>query len=294
MQLLTTAEAAEYLRLKERKLYELVAENALPCMKVTGRWLFPKEELDRWLNANLMRPESANGFDRLPIVGGSHDPLLEWALRESGSGLAGLQEGSEAGLARFIDGKITAVAIHLHSEQEGVADANITAFRSRAGLSGSVLVSFARREQGILAAPGNPLKIASIGCLVRKQPRVLIRQKGAGAQLLLEALLAKSDLSLDRLKLAGTPCTTGSDLAQAIRMDRGDCGIATRAAASAAGLHFIPLLWEQFDLVVRHSEFFRPPFQKLLQFVRTEAFASRAAECGGYDIAKAGDVRASV
>jgi excisionase family DNA binding protein len=41
-ELLTTDEAAEYLRLSERKLYELVAERAVPCSKVTGRWLFPR------------------------------------------------------------------------------------------------------------------------------------------------------------------------------------------------------------------------------------------------------------
>jgi excisionase family DNA binding protein len=37
MDLLTTAEAADYLRLKERKLYELVSEGAIPCSKVTGK-----------------------------------------------------------------------------------------------------------------------------------------------------------------------------------------------------------------------------------------------------------------
>ena len=51
----------------------------------------------------------------MPIVGGSHDPLLEWALRESGSGLATLPEGSEAGLARFEQGGIVGSSIHLHS-----------------------------------------------------------------------------------------------------------------------------------------------------------------------------------
>ena len=49
MQLFTTAEAAAYLRLKERKIYEMVAEGTVPCTKVTGRWLFPKAELDHWL-----------------------------------------------------------------------------------------------------------------------------------------------------------------------------------------------------------------------------------------------------
>ncbi len=39
MGILTSGEAADYLRLKERKLYELVATGAVPCTKVTGRWL---------------------------------------------------------------------------------------------------------------------------------------------------------------------------------------------------------------------------------------------------------------
>ena len=54
--LLTTDEAATYLRLSERKLYELVAKGAVPCTKVTGRWLFPRAALDRWVTAGLIAP----------------------------------------------------------------------------------------------------------------------------------------------------------------------------------------------------------------------------------------------
>lgn len=56
MDLLTSTEAADYLRIKERKLYELVAERQIPCTKVTGKWVFPRAELDRWLLAGLARP----------------------------------------------------------------------------------------------------------------------------------------------------------------------------------------------------------------------------------------------
>ena len=111
--LLTTDEAATYLRLSERKLYELVANGAVPCTKVTGKWLFPIAALDRWLAAGLLMPALAHA-PAPPIVGGSHDPLLEWALRESGSGLASLPEGSEAGLRRLTRGEVMIAAIHLH------------------------------------------------------------------------------------------------------------------------------------------------------------------------------------
>src|SRR5258705_2838292 len=99
--LFTTEEAAAYLRLSERKLYELVASGSVPCTKITGKWLFPKAALDRWLAAGFVGPAALVQAPAPPIVGGSHDPLLEWALRESASQLASLPEGSETGLARL-------------------------------------------------------------------------------------------------------------------------------------------------------------------------------------------------
>ena len=71
--LLTTEEAATYLRLSERKLYELVAKNAVPCTKVTGRWLFPRAALDRWVIAGLITPTALAHLAAPPIVGGNID-----------------------------------------------------------------------------------------------------------------------------------------------------------------------------------------------------------------------------
>ena len=126
-QALTTDEAATYLRLSERKLYELVANGAVPCTKVTGKWLFPKAALDRWLAAGLVAPAGLGQAAVPAIVGGSHDPLLEWALRESGCGLASLPEGSEAGLRRLARGELMAAAIHLHRLDGDDEEANVEA-----------------------------------------------------------------------------------------------------------------------------------------------------------------------
>jgi len=291
MDLMTTAEAATYLRLKERKLYELVANGAIPCTKVTGKWLFPKPELDHWLSSSLVRPEGLAPAEPMPIIGGSHDPLLEWALRESGSGLATLPEGSEAGLTRFARGELVAAAIHLHAIERADIDANLAAMRGDGSLHDAVLVAFARREQGLLVAPGNPRGIAGVGDLAAGKLRVAVRPKGAGAQLLLEALLIRAGTAVEQIAAVEPPCPTGPDVAQAIRADRADCGIATRSVAQAAGLGFVPLQWEIFDLVVRQRCYFREPMQKFITFLRGPALVARAAELGGYDVANAGEIR---
>ncbi|RZI37954.1 DNA-binding protein, partial [Herbaspirillum sp. HC18] len=97
MEFLTTSEAADYLRLGERKLYELVTTGAIPCSKVTGKWLFPRHELDLWVLSGLARPAGMLISEPPPVVGGSQDELLDWSLRESGSGLGSMSEGSARG-----------------------------------------------------------------------------------------------------------------------------------------------------------------------------------------------------
>jgi len=291
MQLFTTAEAARYLRLKERKIYEMVAEGTVPCTKVTGRWLFPKAELDHWLASSVTRPAGMTPPLPAPIVAGSHDPLLEWAMRESGCGLATLAVGSEAGLARFAAGEAIAAAMHLHALEDPEADANVAALADRSDMQDAVLINFCRREQGFLLAPGNPLKIRAMGDVIAKRGRIGLRPAGAGAQLLLLSLLHRAKATLEDLAAAGPVCPTGPDIAQAIRAGRADVGIATRSVANAAGLDFVPIVWEPFDLLMRQHDYFRPAMQALIRFLRSDDLVIRAQEMGGFDLAGAGKVR---
>ena len=287
--LLTTDEAASYLRLSERKLYELVANNAVPCSKVTGRWLFPKAALDRWVLAGMVTSGPAQPAP--PIVGGSHDPLLEWALRDSELGLASLPEGSESGLRRLARGDVQAAAIHLHRLEGDDDSANADTVANTPGLHDVVLIAFARREQGLLVAPGNPLKLSDIASVAATRARMALRPNGAGAQLLLLALLARAGIAAEALNAVKPPCPTGPDIAQAVRTQRADCGIATRAVALSSGLDFIPLTWEHFDMALRQRDYFMPGLQALFGFLRTSAFRERAAELQGYDVAQTGQVR---
>ncbi len=294
MELLTTSEASEYLRLGERKLYELVADGAIPCTKVTGKWLFPRDELDRWVLAGLMRPASMARADAPLIVGGSQDALLEWCLRESRSGLATLVEGTESGVGRVLRGEAIAAAIHFHSDDDVKGDgedANVTAVRAMAGLHDAVLVGFVRREQGLLLQPGNPKNLASIADVLASGVTMAIRQPGAGAQMMLDVLLKRNNATLKDLRRLDQPCLTGPDLATAVRTGTADCGIATRAAAKAAGLDFVPLLWENFDLLMRQRSYFKPALQALTHFISQPSLQQRAKDLTGYDTAPAGQIR---
>jgi putative molybdopterin biosynthesis protein len=289
--LLTTDEAADYLRLSERKLYALVADRSVPCTKVTGRWLFPKAALDRWIAADLAMQGHAMPAAAPPIVGGSHDPLLEWALRESRSCLANLPEGSEAGLGRLARGEVALAAIHLHRLDGDDATANPEAVDANPALHDAVVIAFARRHQGLLVAPGNPLGLSDMASVAATGARLAQRPAGAGAQLLLIALLARAGLAAGVQLKASLVCPTGSDLGQAIRSGRADCGIASLSVAEAMGLAFLPLVWEHFDLVIRQRDYFMPGPQRLFALMRSSAFRRQAEDLKGYDVGGAGEVR---
>lgn len=288
MILLTTSEAADYLRLGERKIYELISKERIPCSKVAGKWLFPKHELDRWVLSGLVQPAGMISLELPPIVGGSQDDLLEWSLRQSGSGLATLAEGTEDGVARLLRGEVAAAAIHFHST---VADANVDAVAAMPRLSDAVLVGFVRREQGLLLEPGNPKSLNGLNDVLTSGARMAVRQRGAGADMLLARLLADLGAKHSDLNRLEPPCLTGPDLASAVRSGQADCGIATRAAARTAGLEFLPLLWENFDLLMRQRTYFQPSFQALLGFLPQKVFTDRAVELTGYDTSPAGRIR---
>ncbi|OYX00265.1 MAG: hypothetical protein B7Z14_09575 [Bosea sp. 32-68-6] len=256
----------------------------------TGKWLFPRAALDRWLEAGLSRPEGMQPVSPPPIIGGSQDSLLEVAVRDSACGLALLAEGSQAGLDRLLRGEVAIAAIHLHATPDD-DEANPAAILAEPGLFDAVVIGFARREQGLLVAPGNPLGLSGLASAVTQQARFARRQAGAGAQLLLNSLVEREALPATAMVLTEGICATGQDLALAIRTGRADCGIASRAIASAFGLDFLPLVWEHVDLVMRRRTYFEPATQMLLRWMRGAAMAARARELGGYDLARSGAVR---
>jgi len=290
LELLTTTEAADYLRIKERKLYELVADGAIPCTKVTGKWLFPRADLDRWLLAGMARPLGVVPADPPPIVGGSHDPLLQWALIKSGAGLAILPEGSETGYRRFLRGEVIAAAIHFHDLDDLGMDANVSVLSREPTLYDAVLLHFCSREQGMIVAKGNPLSLREVSDLSRTRPRLAVRPPGAGAQQFLLALIKKAGIAEHELNIT-LVAPTGPDIAQAIRAGHADCGIATRAIAKAADLNFVPLATESFDILMRQRDSYREPLTSFVKMLRSTELAQRAAELGGLDVSKAGSIR---
>jgi putative molybdopterin biosynthesis protein len=288
MDLMTTAELAAYLRLKERTVYDMASKRQIPCTRATGKLLFSRKLIERWVEGHTELP---TGYDAAPppIYAGSSDPLLEWALRESGSGLAVLASGSRDGLERLARGEAALAGLHIldpHGETY-----NIETIRRELPYPDVVAIRWAEREQGLIVAPGNPLGISGLDDLSAKRPRIVLRPDGAGSRVLFDALVEEAGIDPAELGILAQEAPTEADLAAMIADGEADCGLGVAAAARRAGLGFVPLgISESFDLVMRRRDYFEPALQKLLDFAHREAFARRVASHGGYDTRALGTV----
>ena len=289
--MLDTREVAAYLRLKERRIYDLVRANAIPHVRATGKLLFPRGDIDAWLASKAqggapVRPQGAAA--RPPIIAGSHDPLLEWAARESGCGLAILACGSLDGIERLAAGSALAAAAHWRDPETG--DFNVRLVRERLGDRDVVALEWARRTQGLVLPPGNPRRVRSLADLARRKLRVVPRQPSSGSHRLFSQLLGAAGVDADAIQWLPAAVHAETELAAAVLEGRADAGFGIEAAAGAHGLAFLPLATERLDLVCHRRDAFEPSFQALLAYTRTAAFAAKARALGGYDVSALGRV----
>jgi excisionase family DNA binding protein len=290
-QFLTTRELAAMLRIKERKVYELAAEGALPVHRVTGKLLFPRVEIEEWIvtNGGITKPgrsTRASAPMQPLVIAGGHDPLLEWALRESRSGIAAFLDGALDGMRRAADGECIAAGLHI--PERGKDTWNVAAVSKSFGDQPVVLIEWAKRTRGLMFRTDLGRSIESL--TAARGLRFQSRQPEAGSELALAQLLEREGLRKSDLDCVKSVERSEIDLAMAIAAGRADVGLGIEASAHQFQLEFKALIVERFDLLIWRKAYFDPPFQKLIRFCASEPFERRAQEFGGYDIRGFGTV----
>jgi putative molybdopterin biosynthesis protein len=227
----------------------------------------------------------------------SHDllwSLLRERLRQGAEVLLGMDYlGSAMALERLNQGLCTLAGVHLPLDDEALCRRGGLMHQTIGRLlrlGDHKLILMARREQGLMVAPGNPLRIAGIGDLARKDMVFVNRQAGSGTRVLLDELLCRHGMPASTLR--GYADEESNHLAVAASVGAGlaDCGFGLRAAAARYGLDFIPVLTEHYFVVCHKPALDEAPVQALLEVLRGEAFHRLAGELPGYSTANAGEI----
>ena len=231
-------------------------------------------------------------IERTLLAVGSHDvaiDLLAGALAEGGLELVSANVGSIAGLVALAGGSTHIAGTHVLDGASGTY--NDVAVRRYVPDTAVALVTFAYRSQGLIVARGNPLRLRTLEDMVATRARYVNRQRDAGTRMLLDALLARDGLSPSQI--AGYERLEFTHLAVAALVADGsaDCGLGILAAARALGCDFVPLATEPYELALPAAALDDPRLITLIETLRDPALRASIEALGGYDTARAGEIR---
>ena len=283
-------QVSKYLYLNEKKIYSLVNDGLIPATKVTGKWMFPKELIDRW-----MLDSTHNGLlhDRL-IIAGNDDPLLYRLILEFTESLGNkalvsyVTSSTRQGLELLNANKVDACCVHWGPEKES-SRRHPSLLQQYSKHRDWVLIRAFEREQGLIFNAAAFDKPPTIPEVFDASYRWSIRQQGSGGQRYLMEVLSQHGLNYDQLNLSTTSLSE-REAAASIVQKRCDFASGTRAVANEFGLDFISLGWEAFDLAIPRNIWFRHLFQNLVNSIKSDTGQVIANNLGGYHLGQSGQL----
>jgi putative molybdopterin biosynthesis protein len=242
------------------------------------------------ISAELLRPLSS--IKNTIVVVGSHDNSLDILANQlkathSQLTLSSSHVGSMGGLMAIKRGVCHLAGSHLLDIRDG--SYNISYIKRYLPGISVKLINLVFREQGIMVLPGNPKGIKGIEDLGRDDVAIINRQKGSGTRILLDYRLEQLGIDPAGIKGYENDEFTHMSVAAAVLSGRADLGLGIFAAAKALGLDFIPVVTEQYDLVIPTLFFETKNIQILIDTIKTNEFKSQVEALGGYDTRMTGE-----
>jgi putative molybdopterin biosynthesis protein len=212
--------------------------------------------------------------------------LSRMVEKVSGVEVVSAAASSKLALNWLKQGKVHIAGSHLEDAKTG--EFNLPFIRQEFPDEDIAVVTFARWEEGLVMAAGNPKGIRKIEDLAKKQVRFVNREPGSGSRALLDKLLQAA--SLDANKIQGYERVAYGHLAASycVVSHEADVCLATRSAAMTFGLDFIPLHSERYDLVMRRSTTELPAVKAFLDVLQRATLRRKLEVLAGYDTSETG------
>ena len=225
------------------------------------------------------------------VIIGSHDITLdvlanEMRAADRGVRIASGNVGSLGGLMALRNGTAHAAGSHLLHPETG--EYNIPYIERYLKKMPVHVFNLVEREQGLIIQKGNPHKVHGIEDLVNGDLSFVNRQQGSGTRILLDYKLQEMGIDPSQIQGYDNEEYTHMNVAVAVLNGVADVGLGIMAAARALDLDFIPVLKEQYDLVIPSSLVNDSKIQLLIRVARSEAFKESIKGLGGYNPERSG------
>jgi molybdate-binding protein/transcriptional regulator with XRE-family HTH domain len=228
-------------------------------------------------------PAQGGSEARRTLVMAGCDPaaglLAAELARAADMRLIALPRSSRTALSLLGQGLVHVAGVHLTSAEEPAGNAAIVHEALGPGYN---LLHAVRWDEGIAFAPASRLK--SVRGAVSSNLRWVDREAGSGARQCLDELLVGRK----------PPRRLASDhrgVAEAVRGGWADAGVCLRLIGEEAGLGFLPVRREDYDLCYAESSEGDHRIQALVQALRSQSYRRVIGELPGYDSRETGELR---
>jgi putative molybdopterin biosynthesis protein len=220
------------------------------------------------------------------LLAGSHDLALEWLAERIAPQvrLLSLPVGSLDGLIHLRQGLCQASGAHILAEN---GEYNLPTVRQLFPERNVTLVTLAHRTQGWIFAPGNPRGFRGAVDLLQPGIRFVNRNPGSGTRLWLDGELQRLGIPAEAVPGYERFVKTHTEAAACIQRGEADVALGLEAAALQAGLGFLPLFSERYDLVLPRQ--YLPSLAPVLNAVQGADFRRGVRGLRGYDTAHSGE-----
>jgi putative molybdopterin biosynthesis protein len=304
----TTEEVANILKVSKLTVYDLVKKGILPAYRVGRQMRIDPSDLEEYIkrsNGELQTSSSqslskettieAQGYPQIRqlIISGqdmSLDILANY-LEKSSRRFRPLRSyvGSLESLISMYQGYSDIVSTHLI---EGISGEYNVPYISKILVNFQyIVIHLLTRKAGFYVKKGNPLDIKSWEDLRRKDIKIVNREKGSGARVLLDESLKKHRIPVSEINGYDNELTNHVSVASAVAKGDADVGVGIeRGANLVKDVDFIPLVNERYDLVILKNDENRELISQVLQILRSDNFKNDLKALGGYDLSQTGQV----
>src|SRR5258707_9851002 len=245
------------------------------------------------LRSDLSRvvAEAHDQRHQLVSVQASHDMALS-VLQKHVAGTADLHldirfQGSEDALRGLSDRQCLVAGFHVPALR-GASPVFAKALRPLLKPGMHKLIGCSRRTQGLMVRREHAAQVRAFTDVIRHRLRFVNRQPGSGTRMLIEHLMHEHSIEPRQLPgYAGLAEETHVAVALCVASGLADAGVGVEAAALEFGLHFVPLVEENYFLACLKGNLGHTAVQRLCAALAGAGWRDILANLPGYQPALA-------
>ena len=303
----TTEEIAQLLKVSKLTVYDLIKKGEIRAYRV-GRQMRVdtvvlsayKERLKSGGDFPTRQPvqavseEQAPGLSRASsiIISGQDLSLdiLANTIEDAGLGVRPLRSftGSLNSLIKMVQGEADIVSTHLFDGE--TKQYNLPYITRLLTGQSYLVVNLLGRTAGMYVQKGNPKEFSTWSDIGQPGIRLINREKGSGARVLLDEQLRLAGIAPSAIKGYEDEELNHMAVAARIASGQADVGVGIEKASRLIDVEFVPLIQEQYDLVLLKTQDNERLRDLVLETLNSQNFQEKISAIGGYDLSNTGSI----